>query len=44
MEINVQKSEAFVMNGTGRIKHSQDVKLNNVPLEWVTRLKYPEAG
>ena len=38
MEINVKKTKAMVMNGSGRIK--QHVKLNNVPLERVTRFKY----
>ena len=38
MEINVKKTKVMMMNGTGRIK--QDVKLNNVPLERVTRFKY----
>ena len=34
MEINVKKTKVMVINGSGRIKH---VKLNNVPLEQVTR-------
>ena len=38
MEINVKKTKVMVMNGTGRIK--KGVKLNNVPLERVTRFKY----
>ena len=38
MEINVKKTKVMVMNESGRIK--QHVKLNNVPLERVTRFKY----
>ena len=38
MEINVKKTKVMVMNGTERIK--QEVKLNGVPLERVTRFKY----
>ena len=38
MEINVKKTKVMMMNGTGRIK--KGVKLNNVPLERVTRFKY----
>ena len=38
LEINVKKTKVTAMNGSGRIK--QQVKLNNVPLERVTRFKY----
>ena len=38
MKVNVKKTKVIVINGTGRIK--QGVKLNNVPLERVTRFKY----
>ena len=37
MEINVKKTKVMVINGSVRIKH---VKLNNVPLEQVTRFKH----
>ena len=40
MEINVKKTKVMVMNGSGRIKH---VKLNDEPLEQVTRFKYLES-
>ena len=38
MKISVKKDSNDVMNGSGRIK--QHVKLNNVPLERVTRFNY----
>ena len=38
MKINVKKTIVMVMNGTGRIE--QEVKVNGVPLEQVTRFKY----
>ena len=42
MEINVKRTKVMVMNGSGGIK--QHVKLNNVPLERVTRFKYGTWG
>ena len=38
MEISVKKTKVMVMSGSGRIK--QHMKLNNMPLERITRFKY----